>query len=110
MHGDVDRAGEAGVSGEIVAIRGRITVENSGEMRLALTNCLRKKPARLSVDMSGVPYIDTSGLATLVEAAGKARNQGTRLILNAMQDQPRYLLEVTHLDRLFDFEGQEQSR
>ena len=61
--------------GESVAIQGRITVENSGEMRTALANALRTKPATVSVDLSGVSYMDTSGLATLVEAARIAREQ-----------------------------------
>ncbi len=93
-----------------VAIHGRITIENSGEMRTALANALRAKPASLSVDLSGVSYIDTSGLATLVEAARIARKQGTRLILSGIHDQPRYLFEITHLDRLFDMAGQEASK
>jgi len=92
-----------------VVIQGRITVENSGEMRTALANALRKKPATVSVDLSGVSYIDTSGLATLVEAVRIARKQGTRLILGGIHDQPRYFFEITHLDRLFDIAGQEAS-
>ncbi|MGA7547756.1 MAG: STAS domain-containing protein [Candidatus Sulfotelmatobacter sp.] len=95
--------------GESVAIQGRITVENSGEMRTALANALRTKPATVSVDLSGVSYMDTSGLATLVEAARIAREQGTRLILGGIHDQPRYFFEITHLDRLFDIAGQEAS-
>ncbi len=110
MSGDIDTTGEGAGKGDSIAIHGRITVEKSGEMSSALANALRKKPAKLSVDLSGVSYIDTSGLATLLEAAGKARKQGTRLVLNAIQDQPRYLLEITHLDRLFDIEGQEPIR
>lgn len=95
--------------GESVAMQGRITVENSGEMRTALANALRTKPATVSVDLSGVSYMDTSGLATLVEAARIAREQGTRLILGGIHDQPRYFFEITHLDRLFDIAGQEAS-
>jgi anti-anti-sigma regulatory factor len=37
-----------------------------------------------------------------------ARKQGIRLILGGIHDQPRYLFEITHLDRLFD--GQEASK
>ncbi len=93
-----------------VPIRGRITIENSGEMRTALANALRTKPSNLSVDLSEVTYIDTSGLATLVEADRIARKQGTRLILSGLHDQPRYLFDITHLDRLFDMAGQETSQ
>jgi anti-sigma B factor antagonist len=95
--------------GETVAIHGRITIATSGEMRKTLSDALRAKPAKVSVDLSDVSYIDTSGLATLLEALRIARRQGTRLILGGIHDQPRYLFEVTHLDRLFDMAGQEAS-
>ena len=85
-----------------VAIHGRITVATSGEMRRMLSDALRAKPANVSVDLSDVSYIDTSGLATLVEAVRTARRQGTRLILSGIHDQPRYLFEITHLDRFID--------
>lgn len=90
-----------------VTVKGRITVSNSAEMRTALANALGAKPATVSLDLSGVSHLDTSGLATLIEAVGIARNQGTRLILSGMHDQPRYFLEITHLDRLFEIAGQE---
>jgi len=90
-----------------VAIQGRITVSNSGEMRTTLADALRSKPASVLVDLSGVPYIDTSGLATLIEAARIARSQGIRLILDGIHDQPHYFFEITHLDRLFEIRGQE---
>jgi anti-anti-sigma factor len=98
--------GDAGRD-QTVAVQGRITVSNSGEMRAALANALRTKPASVSLDLSGVSFLDTSGLATLIEAVRIARNQGTRLILSGMHDQPRYFFAITHLDRLFDIAGQE---
>jgi len=107
MLGDINIvSGNAGMD-QTVAIQGRITVSNSGEMRTALANALRTKPASVSLDLSRVSYLDTSGLATLIEAVRIARNQGTRLILGGMHDQPRYFFEITHLDRLFEIAGQE---
>lgn len=85
-----------------IAIHGRVTVDNSGEMRAALRSALRNKPAELQVDLSGLSYTDTSGLATLVEAFRTANKQATRLVLAGIHGQPRYLLEITRLDRLFD--------
>lgn len=90
---------------EIVAIHGRVTVDNSGEMRAALRSALRKRPAELRVDLSGLSYTDTSGLATLVEAFRTANKQSTRLVLMGIHGQPQYLLEITRLDRLFDIAG-----
>jgi len=100
--GDFHSTGGGSTAGANVVLDGRITVENSGEMRRALRDALRAKPATVSVDLSDVSYIDTSGLATLVEAVRIARKQGMRLILVGMKDQPRYLFEIIHLDRFFD--------
>jgi anti-sigma B factor antagonist len=107
--GDIHAANGGSGVGDKVAIHGRISIGTSGEMRRMLSDTLRAKPASVSVDLSDVSYIDTSGLATLVEAFRIARNQGTRLILSGIHDQPRYLLEITHLDRLFDIVGPEAS-
>jgi len=93
-----------------VAIHGRITVSNSGEMRTALANALHTKPTSLSVDQSGVSFLDTSGLATLIEAARTAREQGTRLALQGLHDQPLYFFEIAHLEQLFDTAGLEASK
>lgn len=101
--------GGVGEEDKSVAIQGRITVSNSGKMRTTLADALRNKPTSVVVDLSGVSYIDTSGLATLIEAARIARNQDTRLILGGLHDQPRYFFEITHLDRLFEIRGREAS-
>ena len=93
-----------------VVVEGRITPDNSGEMRASLSKALRGKPATLTVDLSGVTYIDSSGVATLLEAVRIARKQGTRLVLAGVHDQPRYLLEITHLDNLFDIAGKEPGK
>ncbi len=86
----------------IVSIEGRVTVDNSPEMRDKLAVALKPKPAEVTVDLSGVTYIDVSGLATLVEASRIAHQQGTHLMLTGIEGQPRYLFEVSQLDRLFD--------
>ena len=88
----------------IVSLRGRITVSNANEMRRTLADALSLQPKELTVDLSSVTYMDTSGLATLMEAMRNARQQGTRLVLGNIQPQPRYLLKVTDLDQVFGVE------
>ena len=100
--GDFHTTGAGSAASDNVVMHGRITIENSGEMRRMLRDALRAKPATVSVDLSDVSYIDTSGLATLVEAVRIARKQGARLILSGMKDQPRYLFEIAHIDRFID--------
>lgn len=87
---------------DFVSITGRVTVNNSDEMRRKLRAALRSKPVQLTVDLSGVAYMDTSGVATLLEAVHSARRQGSRMVLVGLEGQPRYLLETSHIDDLFD--------
>ncbi|HUN90023.1 MAG TPA: STAS domain-containing protein [Terriglobales bacterium] len=94
---------------DTVAIEGRVTIDNSSDMRSRLADALKLKPGELAVDLSRVTYIDTSGLATLVEASRIAHQQGTRLVLTGIQGQTRYLFEVSHLDRLFDMAAEQTS-
>jgi anti-anti-sigma factor len=56
----------------------------------------------LVVDLSDVPYVDLSGVATLLETLQVARRRKTRLQLKGLHDRPRYLLEVTGLLSLFE--------
>ena len=84
---------------EKIAPHGRITIESSDDLRKELLKALRAKPKNLSVDLTGVSYIDTSGWATLVEASRVAHKQGTKLILTGIHDQPQYLLQISRLTR-----------
>lgn len=92
-----------------VAIEGRITVNNSDEMRRKIVAALRAKPAQVTVDLSQVTYMDSSGLATLLEAVRIARKQDTRFMLAGVSGQPRCLFQIETLDRLFEFASQETS-
>ena len=87
-----------------VALQGRITINNANEMRRTLLDALRAQPQKLTVDLTGVTYMDSSGLATLMETMRIGRQQGTRLVLSGIQEQPRYLLRVTDLDHVFEIE------
>ena len=100
-------AGLGALMQDTVAIEGRVTVDNSPDMRTRLAIALKSKPPELVVDLSQVTYIDTSGLATLVEASGIAHQQGTRLLVTGIQGQIRYLFDVSHLDQLFDIAAEQ---
>lgn len=90
-----------------VSIGGRITTDNSDQMRRKLLAALHSKPAQVTVDLSQVTYLDTSAVATLLEALRMARSQGTRFLLAGLSGQPRNLFDAVQLDRVFEFVAQE---
>ena len=84
-------------------LNGSITIDSSPEMRRVLLQLLKAADSRrLTLDFSEVEYIDTSGLAVLIEALRAARQAGRSLQLRGLRERPRYLLESTGILRLFD--------
>jgi anti-sigma B factor antagonist len=85
-----------------VSIEGRVTIDTSSDMRRMIAEALHSIPPAVTVDFSGVTYLDTSGLATLLEASRIARLQGTRLVVAGLHDQPRELIHFTQIDHLLE--------
>jgi anti-anti-sigma factor len=54
------------------------------------------------IDMSGVAFMDSSGFGALVMALKKAREAGSRLVLQDLNPQVRLVLELTGTDRVFE--------
>ena len=78
----------------------------SGEINLStspqLKKLFEKQPAKkIVVDLEKVAYVDSSGLATLVEILKKTKSQGGSLGLSGLSDKVRSLFEITKLDKLF---------
>ena len=85
-----------------VRLSGRITIDSAPELRLLLLRRLEEPSCQiLTVDFRDVPYVDTSGLAMLVEILKAARTRGKTFQLSALQERPRFLLEATGLLHLF---------
>jgi len=92
--------------GALVCLGGRVTVDSSPALRKQLLAMLsRGSRPTLIIDLSGLSYIDCSGIATLVEALRIARQRHTNLQVRGVRDGPRHLLEVTGLLHLFETGG-----
>jgi anti-sigma B factor antagonist len=88
----------------IVRPSGRINVDSSPDLRDCLSAILSKEsmPRAITVDLAGVPYIDTSGIATLIEALRIARHHQTIFCLQGLSGSVLRLFEVTGVLTLFD--------
>ena len=80
---------------------GEIDLARSPSLRNHLAEIFAKKPARLIIDLAQVPYMDSSGVATLVEALQLSRSNDCTLILAGMQDRVHSVFEIARLDTVF---------
>lgn len=87
----------------LVKISGRITIDSSPDLRILLLECLESSNCKsLTVDFSGVVYVDTSAVAILLEALRAALARKKTFQLTGLRERARYLLEATRLLHLFD--------
>jgi anti-sigma B factor antagonist len=92
--------------GALVSLGGRLTIDSSPELRNQLLAVLYGETLEnLIIDLSDVPYMDLSGVATLLETLRLARSRKIGLQLRGLHDRPSYLLEVTGLLSLFETSG-----
>src|SRR5688572_3901547 len=90
--------------GEVVvaSVRGEIDLHNSPELRNALFGLLAQhSPRKLVLDLSQVPYMDSSAIAVLVETLQKIRKHSGRIFLVSLQPRVKGLLEIARLDSIF---------
>jgi anti-sigma B factor antagonist len=95
----------------MVRLTGRVDVDSSPDLRDRLRNLLseQKLPEIIIVDLTGVPYIETSGIATLIEALRIARHHQIRFRLQGLSGAVLRLFEVTGVRALFDTSNSGQS-
>ncbi len=94
-------ASEPIADGVVLTPSGEIDLARSPSMRAQVANAMKAKPKRLVVDLSGVPYMDSSGVATLVEALQGTRKIGAKLVLCGLTPRVRSILEISRLDTVF---------
>jgi anti-sigma B factor antagonist len=87
-------------AGIIVSFEGDVDLESSPVARKVLLEAVDRRRAVI-VDMSAVSYIDSSGIASLVEALQRARQGGSDFGLASVSDASRRVLQLARLDKVF---------
>lgn len=95
--------------GTILDLVGDITLFNSPEIRKAMISLLKEqRVTHLFVNMTSVKYVDSSGIASLVEGLKISRDLQARFVLYGLSKPARTVLELTHLLRVFEVHENEQ--
>jgi len=94
----------------IFDISGDIDLATSPELRKALLRELRElKMPRVVLNLGAVRYIDSSGVASLVEGLKASRDVGSRFILFGVNKTIREVLQLSKLVKIFEiYENEEQ--
>lgn len=85
----------------ILPLEGEIDLHVSPQIGASLAKLIEKKPAQLVVDLSQVSYIDSSGLAVLIEAMQNVSSYGGEFALCGLQEGVRPIFEIARLDQVF---------
>jgi anti-sigma B factor antagonist len=95
----------------VVDVVGDIDLYNSPEVRKILLDTIKeKKAARVVVNLKDVRYIDSSGVASLVEGLKVSRNHNARFMLYGLSPAAREVLELSRLIKVFEvFDNEEQA-
>jgi anti-sigma B factor antagonist len=86
----------------VLRVAGEVDTLTAPRLERGVTELLATRDDRLVVDLAGVTFLASSGLAVLIRGAHAAERRGTRLRLVAGSRAVRRPLEITGSDQLFD--------
>lgn len=85
----------------ICAIEGEIDINTSPLLRKTFDKIIKGNEKKVLVDFSGVSYIDSSGLATLIEMFQRLQKIGGKIRFSNMTEKVKNIFEITKIDKLF---------
>ena len=88
----------------IITVEGEIDLENSDNLRNQVSTALENNTA-VSLEMSGVNYIDSSGVAVLIEGKQKAAEGSKQFKIKKPNESVISVLKLANLDSFFDIEN-----
>ncbi len=87
-----------------IAVSGEVDLYTSPDLRAALMKAVPAAAAGVEVDLSGVDYMDSSGVATLVEGFKSARENSKKFVLVTPSSSVMKVLELARLDAVFEID------
>jgi anti-sigma B factor antagonist len=85
----------------VVSPAGEIDMSTSPQLRVALLQALNQNPGAMVVNLAQAPSVDSSGVATFIEALRESQAKKIPFILCGLVDRVRAVLEIARLDRVF---------
>ena len=97
------------MSAEVLELRGDIDLNEKPKVAAQLEPLIERQIAGIVIDLSHVPYVDSSGLAIFIDALQRVQQYGGRLALAGLQDNVRLVFQISKLDKVFKIFDDSQS-
>ncbi len=98
---DVVKVGDSG--GLVLKVEGDVDMDSSPALREQITKEL-KGASDLKVDLSAVDYLDSSGIAVLIQGHKSAKKTNVPYVLLNPSPQVKAVIELAQLNQLFNIE------
>jgi len=85
----------------IVEITGDVDLYSSPQVRKTIIDFIKQKKHPLLINLKGVTYMDSSGVATLVEGLQRVKEYNGKLCIYNLQGAVRDVFELSRLDKVF---------
>ncbi len=96
FYGDMTvKAGEIGRAS--VTITGEVDASTADRLRLTILDAASTPGAQLEVDLTGVTFMDSTGLQAIADASRALQGRGSGLVLRNVPRQVRRLLAITDI-------------
>lgn len=92
------------VNGGVVAslrVAGEVDLSTVAIFDEAISASVENAHDPLRIDLSGVTFMDSSGLNALIRARNTLEERGVKLVISGVSDQVRHLLEISGLATAF---------
>ena len=93
--------------GVVLEPAGRLDAE-AGEELVSVVTEVAAKGVHITLDMRGVPFVNSAGLASLITCLKRCRERGASLKLMALQPQILEVFELTQLSYVFGMNQSEE--
>ncbi len=85
-----------------LAIRGSLDINTAPRLADEIDKIVVRKPQRVTVDLSALDLIDSSGVAALVKLYKGVRSGGGTIAMTGARDQPLAIFKLLRMDKVFN--------
>jgi anti-sigma B factor antagonist len=85
----------------VVSVKGEVDLYTAPSLKERVADLVSSGQSRLAVDLSGVEFMDSTGLGVLIGALKRSKEVGGSLALIAPREQVIKVLSITGLDKVF---------